>query len=94
MDFVQQENRTLVSEIAMSVTPAAADAPPVYNPTTIPLHDLSSNGNGSSTNGKHEMSSMQEKEKLKTFSNLPERTPVDIQFKDITYTVNVGFRKG
>lgn len=28
------------------------------------------------------------------FSNLPYRDPIDLQFKDITYTVNLGFNKG
>lgn len=29
-----------------------------------------------------------------TFSRLPHKQPVDIQFNNITYTVNLGFRKG
>lgn len=29
-----------------------------------------------------------------TFQNLSYREPVDLQFKDVTYTVNLGFRKG
>lgn len=29
-----------------------------------------------------------------TFQNLSYRDPIDLQFKDITYTVNLGFRKG
>lgn len=28
------------------------------------------------------------------FTNLPYREPIDIQFKDITYTVDMGFNKG
>lgn len=32
--------------------------------------------------------------KFSNFTNLPKREPVDLQFKDITYTVNLGFRKG
>lgn len=28
------------------------------------------------------------------FTNLPYREPIDIQFKDITYTVDLGFNKG
>lgn len=28
------------------------------------------------------------------FTNLPYREPIDIQFKDISYTVNLGFNKG
>lgn len=27
-------------------------------------------------------------------SNLPYREPIDLQFKDVTYTVNLGFNKG
>lgn len=83
------------ADMIMSSTPAAANAPPVYKSTTIPLND-SSNGKSavrqisqqSQTNG------MDEKFELKSFSNLPERVPVDIQFKDISYTVKAGFRRG
>lgn len=28
------------------------------------------------------------------FTNLPYREPIDIQFKDISYTVDLGFSKG
>lgn len=28
------------------------------------------------------------------FSNLPYSEPIDLQFKDITYTANLGFNKG
>lgn len=30
---------------------------------------------------------------LRPFENLPPRTPVDLQFKDVTYYVNTGFIK-
>jgi hypothetical protein len=29
-----------------------------------------------------------------TFSRLPQREPVDMQFEDISYTASLGFRKG
>lgn len=28
------------------------------------------------------------------FSNLPYREPIDLQFKDVTYTINMGWTKG
>lgn len=76
-------------DVIMSSVPAAA---PVYNATTIPLSD-SSNGKSSGRNSQS-TTGADEKFELKSFSNLPERTPVDIQFKDISYTVKAGFRKG
>lgn len=73
------------ADMIMSSAPASANSPPVYNSTTIPL------------NGKKEAPVYQEKDdkfELRTFNNLPERKPVDIQFKDISYCVKAGFRKG
>lgn len=85
-------------DVIMSSTPAAADAPPVYNATTIPLAAADSNGKAAvrqiSQQSQTTGGGGDEKFELKSFSNLPERTPVDIQFKDISYTVSAGFRKG
>lgn len=98
MELAQITTATLAADMIMSSTPAAANSPPVYNSTTVPLNDPqqskqqqqngSGNGNG---NGR---SRQDEKYQLNMFSNLPERTPVDIQFKDISYCVSAGFRKG
>lgn len=98
MELAQITTAALAADMIMSSTPAAANSPPVYNSTTVPLNDPqqskqqqqngSGNGNG---NGR---SRQDEKYQLNMFSNLPERTPVDIQFKDISYCVSAGFRKG
>lgn len=88
----------VAADMIMSSTPAAANSPPVYNSTTIPLNgkeggyqdepqQKESMGGGGGGRG-------EEKYELRTFNNLPERTPVDIQFKDISYCVKAGFRKG
>lgn len=76
-------------DMIVSSTPSAANSPPVYNSTTVPLGE-SSNGHGRGNGA----SKSDEKYELNMFQNLPKRSPVDIQFKDISYCVNAGFRKG
>jgi hypothetical protein len=73
---------------------------PVYNPTTVPITSPKETnlGNGhkrsvsmaSNGAGPVQVDSLD----LRAFKNMPARQPVDIQFRDITYSVNVGFRKG
>ncbi|XP_055683554.1 ATP-binding cassette sub-family G member 4 [Lutzomyia longipalpis] len=84
-DIVQEGLR---AEFTLTHTPSAADAPSVYKSTTIP-YDKGPNG----TAGQNESPPEEQSLEVKRFSNLPQREPVDIQFKDITYTVSVGFRK-
>lgn len=96
MELAQITTATLAADMIMSSTPAAANSPPVYNSTTVPLNEpqqprqQQQQQNGSGTG----RSKQDEKYQLNMFSNLPERTPVDIQFKDISYCVKAGFRKG
>lgn len=87
MEMAHLNSATLASDMIASSSPAAANAPPVYNSTTIPL-------NGNSRAESQQSPSKDEKFELRTFNNLPERKPVDIQFKDISYCVKAGFRKG
>lgn len=66
----------------------------VYNQTTYPIGDKK---NGSSvlpwlTPSKNILA-VDELE-LRPFHNLPPRDPVDIQFKDVSYFVKSGFRRG
>ncbi|XP_055710760.1 ATP-binding cassette sub-family G member 4 [Phlebotomus papatasi] len=91
-DLVQEGLR---AEFALTNTPSAADAPPVYKSTTIP-YDKGSDPNGTIQHSNNTGNNQNENGivELKSFSNLPVRDPVDIQFKDITYCVNVGFRQG
>lgn len=52
-----------------------------------------SNGNGSGAdNSAHR--DVENNSNAVGFTNLPYREPIDIQFKDITYTVDLGFNKG
>ncbi|XP_061392278.1 ATP-binding cassette sub-family G member 4-like [Musca vetustissima] len=77
---------------------------PVYNSTTMPLK--AANGNGSRRESKTPANSpvdthpptlngntLEEKD-MGRFSNLPSREPVDMQFNNLSLTVNLGFRKG
>lgn len=77
--------------------------PPVYNVTTMPL--ISSNGhveykNGGKTPANSPVESQTPKlngEMRKDngrFSNLPAREPIDMEFKNLSLTVKLGFRKG
>ncbi|XP_005184543.2 ATP-binding cassette sub-family G member 4 [Musca domestica] len=78
--------------------------PPVYNSTTMPLK--AANGNDGRRESKttsnsqtdmHEhtakVNTLEEKDAGR-FSNLPSRDPVDMQFNNLSLTVNLGFRKG
>lgn len=87
MEVIQHEAVTTLSS-------SGQDAP-VYNSTTIPMSNVT-NGNGTySSIPTNEPSKRPEDDYvLRPFSNLPAREPVDIQFKDVSYTVKVGFRQG
>lgn len=96
MDILQQE----VRGIAL-VNLSEAQSAPVYNQTTVPLNRKDSRnmdqavirnntGNGNSFTSNHDI----ESHAVRPFQNLPPREPVDIQFKDVSYVVDLGFRKG
>ncbi|XP_058125809.1 ATP-binding cassette sub-family G member 4 [Anopheles ziemanni] len=96
MDILQQE----VRGIALANLSEAQSAP-VYNQTTVPLNRKDSRnmdqavirnntGNGNSFTSNHDI----ESHAVRPFQNLPPREPVDIQFKDVSYVVDLGFRKG
>ncbi|XP_053675641.1 ATP-binding cassette sub-family G member 4 [Anopheles nili] len=93
MDILQQEVRGIalanLSEVQSS---------PVYNQTTVPLHRKDSrnmeqavirNNTTNSYPSNHDIEGH-----IRPFQNLPAREPVDIQFKDVSYCVSLGFRKG
>lgn len=96
MEFVQQNSQ---AQIALTALSSSADRndDKVYRTTTIPINNnrgeslkndrsqSSHNWDGNGENGVR---------KLPQFSNLPSREPIDLQFKDVVYTVNMGFRKG
>uniref|UniRef100_U5EUI7 Putative the eye pigment transporter n=1 Tax=Corethrella appendiculata TaxID=1370023 RepID=U5EUI7_9DIPT len=102
MEIIQQDARN----IALSnLTLSTSQSPPVYNPTTVPINhhnrdSLHTNGNSvinnhtnnikNDTNGHH---NHVDEYQLRPFRNLPTKESVDIQFKDVTYTARVGFRK-
>lgn len=78
-----------------------AQSAPVYNQTTVPLNRKDSRnmdqavirnntGNGNTFTSNHDI----EGHAVRPFQNLPPREPVDIQFKDVSYVVDLGFRKG
>lgn len=81
MEVIQHE--------AVSTLSSSAQDAPVYNSTTIPM---STNYTSIPTN--EPVNRPEDDYVLRPFSNLPAREPVDIQFKDVSYTVNVGFRQG
>lgn len=94
MDFIQQEMRADL---------AGFTEKPVYNTTTVPIsngkhHNGVMNGvtNGSNGNGHHPVEEDSDSDmNLDThLTNLPHRDPVDMEFKDLSLTVNLGFRKG
>ncbi|XP_055549565.1 ATP-binding cassette subfamily G member 4 [Wyeomyia smithii] len=101
MDILQQEVR------GIALTTISTDQNgPVYNPTTVPLNRKDSrnaeagmvlnntnhghNNNHSIYQSHNDIESLQ----IRPFQNLPACEPVDIQFKDVTYCVSMGFRKG
>lgn len=95
MEFVQQNSQAQIGLTALSSVDRSDEK--VYRSTTIPINnnrgellknDRSQpihNWDGNGENGVH---------RLPQFSNLPSREPIDLQFKDVVYTVNMGFRKG
>lgn len=104
MDILQQEVR---GGIALSTLSSDQHAP-VYNSTTVPLNRkdsrhlepvLNNTGHGNHNNNNNNSSHLQshndiEAHHIRPFQNLPAREPVDIQFKDVSYCVSMGFRKG
>lgn len=95
MDFIQQEMRADLAGFT--------EKPPVYNSTTAPIPIQNGNGksfhhNGvSNGNGLHPPPTEDEHSDFDVDShlaNLPRREPVDIEFKELSLTVNLGFRKG
>lgn len=101
MDILQQE----VRGIALSTISTDPHAP-VYGATTVPLNRKDSRNldqamvfnntsHGHNNNNGHCQSHNDiEAHHIRTFQNLPSCEPVDIQFKDVSYCVNMGFRKG
>lgn len=93
MDILQQE----VRGIALANLSEAHSAP-VYNQTTVPLNRKDSrnmdqavirNNTANTFTSNHDIEGH-----VRPFQNLPPREPVDIQFKDVSYCVSLGFRKG
>ncbi len=98
MEFVQQNTQAQIALTLLSSNDRNDDR--VYRSTTVPINNNrselpknersqpSTNPNGSGENG------MNGVHRQPQFSNLPSRDPIDLQFKDVGYTVNLGFRKG
>lgn len=94
MEFIQQEMRADLAGFT--------EKPPVYNSTTVPFSvqiqngkSHYQNGNGVNGNGNGHLPVEGDSDDEDThFSNLPHREPVDIEFRDLSLTVNLGFRKG
>uniref|UniRef100_A0A182XFM9 ABC transporter domain-containing protein n=1 Tax=Anopheles quadriannulatus TaxID=34691 RepID=A0A182XFM9_ANOQN len=88
MDILQQEVRGIalanLSEVQSS---------PVYNQTTVPLNRKDSRNMDQAVIRNNTANAVSNHE-LRPFQNLPAREPVDIQFKDVSYCVSLGFRKG
>lgn len=87
MEMAHMSSATLGADITVTST----NSPPVYNPTKVPLNSPKAPANNNVYQQSH---GAEDKFELRTFNNLPERKPVDIQFKDISYCVKAGFRKG
>jgi hypothetical protein len=86
MEFVNGEARGL----AMATINDSNE--PVYKSTTVPIERKKSNVDRNPSLKNNFTSDLELQ--IRPFQNLPAREPVDIQFKDVTYTVSVGFRKG
>lgn len=93
MDILQQE----VRGIALSNLSEVQSAP-VYNQTTVPLNRKDSRNMDQAVirnNTAHTYPSNHDIEgHIRPFQNLPPREAVDLQFKDVSYCVSLGFRKG
>uniref|UniRef100_A0A182T0N7 Uncharacterized protein n=1 Tax=Anopheles maculatus TaxID=74869 RepID=A0A182T0N7_9DIPT len=92
MDILQQE----VRGIALSNLSEVQSAP-VYNQTTVPLNRKDSrnmdqavirNNTANTYPSNHDIEGH-----IRPFQNLPPREAVDLQFKDVSYCVSLGFRK-
>lgn len=95
MEFLQQNTQSQIALAVLSSNDNNDDK--VYKSTTVPINNnrgevlkndrsqSTNNRDGSGENGVH---------RQPQFSNLPSREPIDLQFKDVAYTVNLGFRKG
>lgn len=95
MEFVQQSAR---SQIALTVLSSAdINDDKVYKPTTISINnnrgETFKNDRSQSSNNRDGMDENSVRRQPQ-FSNLPSREPVDLQFKDVAYTVSLGFGKG
>ena len=86
MEFVNADTRGL------AIATLNDHNEPVYKSTTVPIERKISTAE-KNPGLKNNFTSDPELH-VRPFQNLPAREPVDIQFKDVTYTVNVGFRKG
>ncbi|XP_050077230.1 ATP-binding cassette sub-family G member 4 [Anopheles maculipalpis] len=93
MDILQQEVRGIALANLTEVQSA-----PVYNQTTVPLNRKDSRNmdqaviRNNTTNthpSNHDIEGH-----IRPFQNLPPREAVDLQFKDVSYCVSLGFRKG
>jgi hypothetical protein len=91
------------SELALATitTGGSSMDTPVYNATTVPINQTKETNLGARkrthSNTRPDQSTTTphpDNYELKPFRNLPARSPVDIQFRDITYSVSAGFRKG
>ena len=95
MEFVQHETR---SQIALATIQTANDDKPVYMSTTVPINNnINGNGIRPHKDDSFEPNNSDENDydyQFKNFTSLPSRQPLDIQFKDVSYTVDLGFYKG
>lgn len=87
------------AQIALSVLSSVDNRDDkVYRSTTVPINnnrgELLKNDRSQSSNYRGDENGENGVYKQPQFSNLPSREPIDLQFKDIVYTVNMGFRKG
>ncbi|KAM7352809.1 ATP-binding cassette sub-family G member 4 isoform 1-T4 [Cochliomyia hominivorax] len=88
--------------IGLGVEVVSSPPPPVYKSTTVPL--LSSNGHLDYKNGGRTPANSPVETKPPTiksemaenngrFSNLPSREPIDMEFKNLSLTVKLGFKR-
>lgn len=57
-------------------------------------HSNNHNNNNNNGGGHFQSHNDIESHQIRPFQNLPPCEPVDIQFKDVSYCVSMGFRKG